>query len=128
MLSMYNIRPIRSFKNTSCMNCMNRRYVTRYTHRLSLQKLNPSKSRSFHPVSNHRIIRTQSFAADVLLHQLSYQDIFWLSVSKNLILFQLPCIFMYTLMNFSNKQIVYYLYFNAILKTCIELIMYLQSN
>ena len=125
MLSIYNIRPIRSFKNTAYMN---RRYVTRYKHRLSLQKLNTSKSRSFHQVSNHRIIRTQSFAADVLLHQLSYQDIFWLSVSKNLILFQLPCIFMYTLMNFSNKQIVYYLYFNAILKTCIELIMYLQSN
>ena len=125
MLSIYNIRPIRSFKNTGSMN---RRYVTRYKHRLSLQKLNPSKSRSFNQVSNHRIIRTQSFAADVLLHQLSYQDIFWLSVSKNLILFQLPCIFMYTLMNFSNKQIVYYLYFNAILKTCIELIMYLQSN
>ena len=72
--------------------------------------------------------RTRSFASDVLLHQLSYSDIFWLSASKNLLLYQLPSVLIYRAMKCTWSQIVQFLAFNAVLKTTVDVYLYLNSN
>lgn len=69
----------------------------------------------------------KSFASTVLLHNLTYLDIFALSCIKNLIGFQLPCIILYRLMNFSIYQISAFLLFNAYLKTCVDLYIFTHS-
>ena len=69
----------------------------------------------------------KSFASTVLLHNLTYLDIFTLSCIKNLIGFQLPCIILYRLMNFSIYQISAFLLFNAYLKTCVDFYIFTHS-
>ena len=69
----------------------------------------------------------KSFASTVLLHNLTYLDIFTLSCIKNLIGFQLPCIVLYRLMNFSIYQISAFLLFNAYLKTCVDFYIFTHS-
>ena len=69
----------------------------------------------------------KSFASTVLLHNLTYLDIFTLSCIKNLFGFQLPCIVLYRLMNFSFYQISAFLLFNAYLKTCVDFYIFTHS-
>ena len=69
----------------------------------------------------------KSFASNILLHNLTYLDIFTLSCIKNLIGFQLPCIILYRLMNFSISQISAFILFNAYLKTCVDLYIFTHS-
>lgn len=69
----------------------------------------------------------KSFASTVLLHNLTYLDIFTLSCIKNLFGFQLPCIVLYRLMNFSIYQISAFLLFNAYLKTCVDFYIFTHS-
>jgi len=76
---------------------------------------------------NKPIYIPKSFASTVLLHNLTYLDIFALSCIKNLIGFQLPCIILYRLMNFSIYQISAFLLFNAYLKTCVDLYIFTHS-
>ena len=77
------------------------------------------KFKTTHPhISKYR---TCSFASDVLLHNLSYSDIFWLSVTKNLFLYQFPSVVIYRSMKCTLPQIVYYLLWNAIMKTIIDI-------
>lgn len=64
-----------------------------------------------------------SFSSDILLHDLSYFDIFTLSVWKNLLMFQLPSMLMYRAMRFSLQQISYFLLFNALLKCIVDMTM-----
>lgn len=71
--------------------------------------------------------RTRSFASDVLLHQLTYSDIFWLSASKNLLMYQLPSVLMYRAMKCTWSQIVQFMVFNAMMKTTIDVFLYLNS-
>lgn len=68
----------------------------------------------------------KSFASDVLLDNLTYFDIFTLSCINNFIYYQLPCIFIYRSMNFTNYQISAFILFNAYLKTCLDL--YIVTN
>lgn len=76
---------------------------------------------------NKPIYIPKSFASTVLLHNLTYLDIFALSCIKNLFVFQLPCIVLYRLMNFSAYQISGFLLFNAYLKTCVDLYIFTHS-
>lgn len=64
-----------------------------------------------------------SFSSDILLHDLSYFDIFTLSVWKNLLMFQLPSMLMYRAMRFSLQQMSYFLLFNALLKCMLDMTM-----
>lgn len=64
-----------------------------------------------------------SFSSDILLHDLSYFDIFTLSVWKNLLMFQLPSMLMYRAMRFSLQQMSYFLLFNALLKCIVDMTM-----
>jgi hypothetical protein len=64
-----------------------------------------------------------SFSSDILLHDLSYFDIFTLSVWKNLLMFQLPSMLMYRAMQFSLQQMSYFLLFNALLKCIVDMTM-----
>ena len=64
-----------------------------------------------------------SFSSDILLHDLSYFDIFTLSVWKNLLMFQLPSMLMYRAMRFSLQQMSYFLLFNALLKCMLVMTM-----
>ena len=75
------------------------------------------------PPKKRRRNITHSFSSDCLLYDMSYTDIFMWSVYKNFIMFQLPCIFMYRVMKFSTHQIVYFLLFNAFIKTLIDIYM-----
>jgi len=69
----------------------------------------------------------KSFASNILLHNLTYLDIFTLSCIKNLIGFQLPCIVLYRFMNFNIYQISAFLLFNAYLKTCVDFYIFTHS-
>jgi hypothetical protein len=64
-----------------------------------------------------------SFSSDILLHDLSYFDIFTLSVWKNLLMFLLPSMLMYRAMQFSLQQMSYFLLFNALLKCIVDMTM-----
>lgn len=64
-----------------------------------------------------------SFSSDILLHDLSYFDIFTLSVWKNLLMFQLPSMLMYRAMRLSLQQMSYFLLFNALLKCIVDMTM-----
>ena len=64
-----------------------------------------------------------SFSSDILLHDLSYFDIFTLSMWKNLLMFQLPSMLMYRAMRFSLQQMSYFLLFNALLKCIVDMTM-----
>ena len=68
----------------------------------------------------------KSFASDILLDNLTYVDIFTISCVNNFIYYQLPCIFIYRSMNFTNYQISAFILFNAYLKTCLDL--YIVTN
>jgi len=68
----------------------------------------------------------KSFASDVLLDNLTYFDIFTISCINNFIYYQLPCIFIYRSINFTNYQISAFILFNAYLKTCLDL--YIVTN
>ena len=79
----------------------------------------------YHKPKEHKNILPppHSFSSDILLHDLSYFDIFTLSVWKNLLMFQLPSMLMYRAMQFSLQQMSYFLLFNALLKCIVDMTM-----
>jgi len=59
--------------------------------------------------------------SDVAFHNLSYLDIFYLSSLKNMVLFHLPCLFLYRWLQFSTNQMAYYILFNIMMKTAVDI-------
>ena len=68
-----------------------------------------------------------SFASTVQLYDMSYTDIFVSSVTQNLVMYQIPSVFMYRMMKFSNSQVILYLLINAYLKTMVDLYYFINT-
>lgn len=66
-------------------------------------------------------IKRNSFLSDVNLYGMTYLDIFTMSAIRNLLFFQLPCVVMYRTMQFSVHHISYFLLFNGILKSVLDI-------
>lgn len=76
-----------------------------------------------------RSTRVCSFSSEVLLHNLSYSDIFMYSVYKNFIIIQLPSLVLYRVMRLSIKQMAYYLLLSGIIQCYIDIFkIYLNSS
>ena len=63
----------------------------------------------------------RSFMSEVAFHNLSYMDIFYLSSLKNMTLFHLPCLCIYRWLRFSTNQMAYYILFNIMMKTAVDI-------
>ena len=94
---------------------------------LRKSKHTPTRSIGLYKVSHICITYPRqipkSFSSDILLHNLSYYDIFTLSVWKNLLMLQLPSMLIYKAMKFSANQIVYFLLFNALMKCVVDIVL-----
>jgi len=121
-----------NFHSSKCINLSS----NRKTHKSLLNKSllhspkNKIRSNGYHyrgyckPKEHKNILPPpHSFSSDILLHDLSYFDIFTLSVWKNLLMFQLPSMLMYRAMRFSLQQMSYFLLFNALLKCIVDMTM-----
>lgn len=62
----------------------------------------------------------RSFSSEVLLHNLSYSDIFMYSVYKNFVTIQLPSLFLYRVMRLSISQMAFYLLLTGITQCYID--------
>ena len=71
---------------------------------------------------NKLSIKRNSFSSDVHLYGMTYLDIFTMSAIRNLLFFQLPCVVMYRTMKFSVYHISYFLLFNGIFKTFLDIL------
>ena len=96
------------------------------TNRLSTKNLHGRKSSKNELVLFGRSQRSsnispvRSFSSDIVLYDLTYYDIFTLSVWKNLLMLQLPSMMIYRSMKFSIHQMAYFMLFNAFMKCLIE--------
>jgi hypothetical protein len=111
-----------SILGSKCVNLSS----NRKTHKCLLNKslLHSPKNKILYPKKHKNMLPPpHSFSSDVLLHDLSYFDIFTLSVWKNLLMFQLPSMLMYRAMRFSLQQMSYFLLFNALLKCIVDMTM-----
>jgi hypothetical protein len=71
---------------------------------------------------NKLSIKRKSFSSDVHLYGMTYLDIFTMSAIRNLLFFQLPCVLMYRTMKFSVHHISYFLLFNGMFKTFLDIL------
>jgi len=111
-----------SILGSKCVNLSS----NRKPHKCLLNKslLHSPKNKVLYPKKHKNMLPPpHSFSSDVLLHDLSYFDIFTLSVWKNLLMFQLPSMLMYRAMRFSLQQMSYFLLFNALLKCIVDMSM-----
>ena len=100
-----------------------------------LVKPNPKSSFRFResthyrrrPISNHQsvVTRTASFMSDVSLYQMSPNDIFWSSATRNLVLHHLPMLFVYRQMRLPLDKSAHLVLLSSYLKTVIQLALLL---
>lgn len=81
------------------------------------------------PVSNHRsaVTRMGSFLSDVSLYQMSHNDIFWSSATRNLVLHHLPMLFVYRQMKVPFDKSAQLVLLSSYLKTVIQLALLLYA-
>jgi hypothetical protein len=87
-------------------------------HFLKKPSITKNKTVKLHNLS----IKRNSFSSDVHLYGMTYLDIFTMSTIRNLLFFQLPCVVMYRTMQFSIHHISYFLLFNGIFKTFLDIL------
>lgn len=102
-----------------------------------LPKLNHQNSLRFRestryrgrPFSKHRslVTRTASFMSDVSLYQMSHNDIFWSSATRNLVLHHLPMLFVYRQMRVPFDKSAQLVFLSSYLKTVIQLALLLYT-
>lgn len=71
---------------------------------------------------NKLSLKRNSFSSDIHLYGMTYLDIFTMSTIRNLLFFQLPCAVMYRTMKFSVYHISYFLLFNGMFKTFLDIL------
>lgn len=81
------------------------------------------------PVSKHQsaVTRTGSFMSDVSLYQMSHNDIFWSSATRNLVLHHLPMLFVYRQMRLPLDKSAQLILLSSYLKTVIQLALLLYA-
>ena len=120
LLRTIEIRNRKSLDFCQCAKATNR-WSTKNLHGRKLSKNELVLfGRSQRSPRSLNISPVRSFSSDIVLYNLTYYDIFTLSVWKNLLMLQLPSMMIYRSMKFSIHKMAYFMLFNAFMKCLIE--------